>query len=244
MDVLGILLLESNKTRLLLHMHEVKGSAKLRGDSYFRRPSYHTYLTAKDHFRRVYYDVLNLIVSVIDKRFNQESFSSYSQMETLLVKTANGDDFESEFKFLEASFCQNVDTGTLPGQLSFMEAILKIPCLNDILSAVTKAPEPEKKLVLEVQTICWPLAVSPAINAAGERSFSPAQPLKTWLRSRMDDVRFSSLCLSRLSAIRAKAGECERKKIEGSLGKAPSRDPPLPNFPSLASLALARFSPY
>ena len=25
--------LESNKTRLLLHMHEVKGSAKLRGDS-------------------------------------------------------------------------------------------------------------------------------------------------------------------------------------------------------------------
>ena len=28
----------------------------------------------------------------------QESFSSYAQMETLLVKAANGDDYEEEFK--------------------------------------------------------------------------------------------------------------------------------------------------
>ena len=36
-------------------------------------------------------------------------------METLLVKAANGDDYEAEFKFLEASYREDVDTGALPG---------------------------------------------------------------------------------------------------------------------------------
>ena len=44
MDILGILPLESNKTRLLLHMHEVKGLAKLHSGSYFRRRSLPTVL--------------------------------------------------------------------------------------------------------------------------------------------------------------------------------------------------------
>ena len=51
--------------------------------------------TAKDHFRRVYYEAIDLIVSAIDQRFNQESFSSYAQMETLLVKAANDEDYEA-----------------------------------------------------------------------------------------------------------------------------------------------------
>ena len=67
--------------------------------------------TAKDHFRRVYYEAIYLIVSAI----YQESFSSYAQMETLLVKAANGGDYEAEFKFLEASHGEDVDTGELPG---------------------------------------------------------------------------------------------------------------------------------
>ena len=40
----------------------------------------------------------SLIVSAFDQRFNQESFSSYAQMDTFLVKAANGDDYEAEFR--------------------------------------------------------------------------------------------------------------------------------------------------
>ena len=36
-------------------------------------------------------------------------------METLLVKAGNGDHYEAEFKFLEASYREDVDTGALPG---------------------------------------------------------------------------------------------------------------------------------
>ena len=66
--------------------------------------------TAKDHFRSVYYEAIDLIVSAI----YQESFSSYAQMETLLVKAGNGDQYEAEFKFLEVSYREDVDTGALP----------------------------------------------------------------------------------------------------------------------------------
>ena len=40
--------------------------------------------------------IIDLIVSVI----YQESFSSYAQVDTLLVKAPNGDDYEAEFSFL------------------------------------------------------------------------------------------------------------------------------------------------
>ena len=60
--------------------------------------------------RRVYYEAINLIVSAIDQRFNQESFRSYAQMETSLVKAANSDDYEAEFKILEASYSKDVDS--------------------------------------------------------------------------------------------------------------------------------------
>ena len=66
--------------------------------------------TNEDHLRMVYCEAINLIVSAIDQRFNQESFSSYAQMETFLVKAANGDDYEAEFQILEASYSKDVDS--------------------------------------------------------------------------------------------------------------------------------------
>ena len=59
-------------------------------------------------------------------------------------------------------------------QLSILEVMLseKISFSDEVLLAVSKFPEPEKKLIQEVQTICKLPAVNPATSAAGERSFS------------------------------------------------------------------------
>ena len=70
----------------------------------------------------------------------------------------------------------------------------KISCFNEIQLAVLKFPEPEKRLIQEVQTICKLLAVNPA-SAAGELSLSSARRLKTSLRSKMRDERFSNLAV-------------------------------------------------
>ena len=50
--------------------------------------------------------------------------------------------------------------------------------------AVSKFPEPEKKLIQNAQTICK----QPATSASDERSFSSARCLKTWLPSPMGDL--------------------------------------------------------
>ena len=59
-------------------------------------------------------------------------------------------------------------------QLNILEVMLKekISCFDEILLAVSNFPEPEKKLIQEVQTICKLPAVNPATSATGERSFS------------------------------------------------------------------------
>ena len=57
-------------------------------------------------------------------------------------------------------------------------------CFDEILLAVSKFPEPEKKLIQKAQTICK----LPATSAADERSFPSARRLKTWLPSRMGDL--------------------------------------------------------
>ena len=55
------------------------------------------------------------------------------------MKAANGDYCEAEFKFLEASYSEDVDTGALPGQLSTLEVMLKeekISCFDEMVLAV------------------------------------------------------------------------------------------------------------
>ena len=50
-------------------------------------------------------------------------------------------------------------------------------------------------MINEVISVCKLLLVNPATSASGERSFSTARRLKTWLRSTMTQERFSNLTI-------------------------------------------------
>ena len=92
------------------------------------------------------------------------------------LKLLNSDDYEAEFKFLKASYSEDVDTGAQTRHATkYFGSYVKgedILFFDEILLAVSNFPEPEKKLIQEVQTICKLPAVNPATSAAGERSFS------------------------------------------------------------------------
>ena len=66
-------------------------------------------------------------------------------------------------------------------------------CFDDIIVKIKELPKPEREMIKEVITLCKLIVVNPATSAAGERSFSIARRLKTWLRSRMNQERFSNL---------------------------------------------------
>lgn len=61
---------------------------------------------------------------------------------------------------------------------------------------IKELPAPERNLINEVIIVCKLILVNPARStASGERSFSTAQRLKTWLPLTMTQERFSSLTM-------------------------------------------------
>ena len=61
------------------------------------------------------------------------------------------------------------------------------------LAKIKQLSEAEKCMITEIITLCK--LVTPSNSAAGERSFSSARRLKTWLRSTMTQTRFSNLTI-------------------------------------------------
>ena len=45
--------------------------------------------TVEEHYRKYYYEVLDLIISSIRKRFDQPGFETYKNLQNLLIKAAN-----------------------------------------------------------------------------------------------------------------------------------------------------------
>ena len=57
--------------------------------------------TARDHYRHVYFEAVDTIISSIDQRFDQASYKVYSRLETLLLKAINKENTSSEINFIK-----------------------------------------------------------------------------------------------------------------------------------------------
>ena len=58
----------------------------------------------KEHYRQIYFEVLDSIITVIEDRFDQKSFQAYFQMESLLLKPLDGASVKSEIEFLNENY--------------------------------------------------------------------------------------------------------------------------------------------
>ena len=65
-------------------------------------------------------------------------------------------------------------------------------CFDDIIVKIKELPNQMMTEVITSYSL-FSLLLNPATSAAAERSFSTAGRLKTWLRSRMNQERFSNL---------------------------------------------------
>lgn len=154
--------------------------------------------TPQEHYRRVYFEAIDLMVNAIDNRFNQPSFDVYAKMKSLLVKCLNCQDYSTDLHFLVTNYGEDVHVRTLNVQLEIYKMLLKdgeFTCFDDILAKTKQLSGAEKCMITEIVTLCKLSLVNPATSAAGERSFSSARRLKTWLRSTMTQTRFSNLTI-------------------------------------------------
>ena len=71
----------------------------------------------------------------------------------------------------------------------------KLECFSDILKAIKNVDSAHTSMISAVIQICVLIHVNPATSASGERSFSTARRIKSWLRAKMSQKRFNHVDL-------------------------------------------------
>ena len=140
-------------------------------------------------------------VNGIKERFNEPDYRIYINLQELILKTFNEEDFSKELDAVTDFYDSDFERFNLESQLQLLHQIgLKFKeqnhkrfTIQDVITLMQKLPRAHKNMIPEVLTLMKLILVSPATNAVSERSFSALKRLKTACRSTMPDPRLSNL---------------------------------------------------
>ena len=168
----------------------------------FDKPdTYHFPSTPKEFFRNIYFEVYDQTVNGIKERFNQPDYRIYVNLQELILKAFNKEDFSKELEAVTDFYDRDFERFCLESQLQLLHQIgLKFKeqnhkrfTIQDVITLMQKLPRAHKNMIPEVLTLMKLILVSPATNAVSERSFSALKRLKTACRSTMSDPRLNNL---------------------------------------------------
>ena len=162
--------------------------------------TYHFPTTAKEKYRAIYYECIDVLVSSIKARFDQPDYKIYVGMQELLFKGFKGEIFEEELIMLKKRYADDINMEKLETQLYLLPGIaegkhysaadMNIMDINKLMQSLTPA---EREFISEVTYLVKLILLAPATNAVSERSFSSLKRLKTYMRSTMGDDRLEHL---------------------------------------------------
>ncbi len=129
-------------------------------------------ITVEDMYRRVYFEVLDLITETIKNRFDQPGYKMYRHLEELLMKASKKENFSTELQYVSNFYGDDIHKDNLEIQLntlrnSIKDSIVSIFDVRDYLQNLTMT---ERTLLIEVVLVANLLLVMPATNASSERS--------------------------------------------------------------------------
>ena len=156
--------------------------------------------TPEDLYRRVYFEALDSIIAAIEERFEQPGFSAYMHLEDLLLRHLRSEDTSAQIDYIKENYLEDINVPQLLSQLDVFSVLMngldtQIVNFRDILNAVRDLSPGQKHLINEVLIVSILLLVNPATSATGERMFSMARRVKTWLRANMQQQRFNNISL-------------------------------------------------
>ena len=76
--------------------------------------------TVKDHFRRIYFEALDLLVQAIADRFDQPGYRMYSSLQVLFLKATKKEDFSEELKTVCTLYGSDLHAANLRSQLEIL----------------------------------------------------------------------------------------------------------------------------
>ena len=86
----------------------------------------HFLMTIEEHYRRFYFEVLDLAINSIKQRFDQPGYRMYQHLESLLLQSANRKTSEEELEEVTSFYGTDIDKATLRVQLLTLSSNLKL----------------------------------------------------------------------------------------------------------------------
>ncbi len=138
-----------------------------------------------------------MIISCIKNRFDQPGYKVYKNLQNLLLKVVNKDNYEAELSNVIEFYGSDFDGPLLETQLTVLSSNFNTEnaSIMDIVDHLKSMSPAQKCLLSQVFQLIKLILVMPATNAVSERTFSALRRVKTYLRSTMSQARLNHLML-------------------------------------------------
>lgn len=145
-----------------------------------------TATSVSDHYRPIYFSLLDNAVEQLTERFSGAGLTRYKQLEDVLVTGEVPDEMRQypELNVLD-----------LAAQLRMFRRTRQVTSVESAATALRDMVAEVRSEYEQVDQLVRLLMVSPASSAQAERSFSALRRLKTWLRTSMSEVRLNSVAV-------------------------------------------------
>jgi hypothetical protein len=143
--------------------------------------------TAQDHFRSVYFTVIDRALAELNNRFDKsaQGFETYLSLEKMLL---SGE--------IDDSVCQRYPelcNTSLNVQLQMFRSSYTVHSLGEAHGVFKKMVPEVRNLFPAVEQLIRLMLICPVTSCTAERSFSALRRLKNWMRSTMTQQRLNSV---------------------------------------------------
>ena len=155
------------------------------------------------YFRQQYFQVFDLLISELERRFNQLSLSVFKDTEKLLMTSSNDKTVQLPENFSEL-YGKDLDLDRLAVQLRMLPDLLrtgnvehklgvrKVTSVGNIVQLFNASPH-SKQMLQQVDRLHRIYLTVPMASATADRSFSALRKLKNYLRTTMTQKRLNHL---------------------------------------------------
>ena len=106
--------------------------------------SNHHFGTPQEYYRKQYFEVLDLLATELERRFDQNSFKTLQEIERVLVESCNGKNVQFSETFVN----------TYATDLKFDRLAVQLAMLPDLLKTTNELHQMGIKRVTSINTIC------------------------------------------------------------------------------------------
>lgn len=165
----------------------------------------HQFSTPKHYFRSLYYQVCDLLLGELEKRFEQSRvIPSVLALEKLLLTAANGESYEEHLQYIcKSCYKEDLNVLQLQKQLPLLVDVIKhgTPLVKKVTSIRTvceamNAQSVYKTMLSDVHKLLRLYLTIPISSSTSERTFSALKHVLTYLRSSMSQKRLNNCVLA------------------------------------------------